>query len=209
MNQIRRIAIKGNKQGLVMHIDSTSSLEEISSELECRLQEGGAFFNGARVQLDLGERQGHPEEIDEIKRVFGSYGIIFDGIAPLSTPIKDSKKYPEQKETRALIVHRTLRSGQSINYHGTVVVLGDINPGAEVIATGEIVVLGKLRGVAHAGAAGDISASVTAASLEASQLRIGPFVSRSPDKKEAVKGGAEWARVLEGGIIVSPVFDRE
>jgi septum site-determining protein MinC len=104
-----------------------------------------------------------------------------------------------------LILRRTLRSGQKIVYKGSVVVLGDVNPGAEISAGGDIIVLGKLRGIAHAGVRGDENVSVSALALEPSQLRIGPVLSRAPDDKQSGGNGPEWARVRGGRIIVSPL----
>ena len=77
-----------------------------------------------------------------------------------------------------LLVQRSLRSGQSIHHTGSVVIMGDVNPGAEVIAGGNIVVMGSFRGVAHAGAQGDESATITAFRLRPTQLRIAGHITR-------------------------------
>src|SRR5690606_16549171 len=74
-------------------------------------------------------------------------------------------------EEQTLLVRRTIRSGQRIDYHGNVVVMGDVNAGAVVTCTGDIVVLGSLRGLAHAGAEGNDEAVVVAFRLEPTQLR--------------------------------------
>lgn len=77
----------------------------------------------------------------------------------------------------------SLRSGQKIEYPGSIVVLGDVNYGAEVIAGENIVVLGRLRGLAHAGAKGNKEAIISAGSIEANQIRISNVI-RKCDKKE-------------------------
>ena len=74
-------------------------------------------------------------------------------------------------DKNTILVQRTLRSGQSIRYGGNVVIIGDVNPGAEVTATGNIMVMGALRGVVHAGAGGDEKAVIMAFRLEPTQLR--------------------------------------
>jgi septum formation inhibitor MinC len=90
----------------------------------------------------------------------------------------------------ATLYHRgTLRGGQALHNLGNIVVIGDVNPGAELIASGDIVVFGALRGVAHAGAQGDRSARVIALELAPTQLRIatsiaadaGPHAGREPE----------------------------
>lgn len=202
----RVLQLKGSKGGLVALIDGNSSLTDIAEELTRKLAEGGEFFQGARVRLNLGGRQGCPEEIDDIKKLFTEQGLVFAGVIPHETPgERDKAEGKGEKETRALILRRTLRSGQKIVYKGAVVILGDVNPGAEISAGGDIIVLGKLRGVAHAGARGDEKVSVSALSLEPSQLRIGQVLSRAPDDKQGGGKGPEWARVQEGRIIVSPL----
>ena len=85
-----------------------------------------------------------------------------------------------------VLYHRgTLRGGQSLANVGHVVVVGDVNPGAELVAGGDIVVFGALRGVAHAGAQGDRSARVYALSLEPTQLRIATTIAAGADRSDS------------------------
>ena len=76
----------------------------------------------------------------------------------------------------ALLVKSTCRSGEIINHDGDVVVLGDVNPGAEVLAEGDIIVVGCLRGYAHAGSNGYTEATIVALSLGSPRIQIGPYV---------------------------------
>lgn len=102
-----------------------------------------------------------------------------------------------------ILVQRTLRSGQNINYDGNVVILGDVNPGAEVIASGHILVMGVLRGVVHAGASGDESATVTALVLNPTQLRISAHITRPPDGSKVLQdNGAETARIKDNEVMI-------
>ena len=101
------------------------------------------------------------------------------------------------------LYHRgTLRGGQSLQRLGTIVVMGDVNPGAELVATGDIVVFGALRGTAHAGAQGDASARVYALELRATQLRIATYIAAGD---EARRGHApEVAYVERERIAIAP-----
>jgi septum site-determining protein MinC len=109
-----------------------------------------------------------------------------------------------------LMVRQTLRSGQRVEFPGHVVVLGDVNSGAEIVAAGDIVVLGALRGLAHAGAPHDSGAVIVALGIQPPQLRIGTVISRDgagqarrePREREAQP---EIARV-EGETIVVETF---
>ena len=103
-----------------------------------------------------------------------------------------------------VLVQRTLRSGQNINYDGNVVVVGDVNPGAEIIASGHVLVLGSLRGLVHAGATGDEKASVTALFLNPTQLRIASHITRPPDNTAQLpaEDRAEIARIRHNEVVI-------
>ena len=105
----------------------------------------------------------------------------------------------------ALFLRRTLRSGQSLQHDGPVCIIGDVNPGAEIIAGGDVIVWGSLRGVVHAGAGGDETAVVCALQLAPTLLRIGDIRARSPGYRPA--GGVvipEIAQAVAGRIVVEP-----
>ncbi len=105
-------------------------------------------------------------------------------------------------DENAILVQRTLRSGQSIHYNGNVVILGDVNPGAEIVAAGNVIVMGALRGVVHAGAAGDESAIVMAFKLQPTQLRIANHITRSPDDEMTESKQPEVARIKDGVVTI-------
>lgn len=104
--------------------------------------------------------------------------------------------------TPTLLVRRTLRSGQRVRFNGNVVVLGDVNPGAEIVASGDIVVMGTLRGVAHAGATGSAEAVVVAFRLQPVQLRVGTVIGRAPDGQVARPDAPEVARLRDGALVI-------
>lgn len=114
-----------------------------------------------------------------------------------STPPID----PEEVGTSGVLVKRTLRSGRTVRSDGHVVVLGDVNPGAEVIARGDVIVWGRLRGMVHAGAHGDETAVVCALDMTPMQLRIAGHIATSPDDKRR-KPRPEVAVVRDGRIVV-------
>ncbi|NEO33020.1 MAG: septum site-determining protein MinC [Symploca sp. SIO3C6] len=81
----------------------------------------------------------------------------------------------------ALCLQITVRSGVEIRHPGTIVIIGDLNPGGSLIAAGDILVWGRLRGVAHAGATGNRKARIMALQMEPTQLRIADAVARAPE----------------------------
>jgi septum site-determining protein MinC len=113
------------------------------------------------------------------------------------TPLESA---PADDPEAGLIVRRTLRSGQQLRHPGSIAVIGDVNPGAEIVAGGDIVVWGKLRGTVHAGATGNETAVVCALDLAPTQLRIAHHFARSPEGRRR-KPTPEVARVREGKIV--------
>jgi len=112
----------------------------------------------------------------------------------------------KQASPTVLMMKQTLRSGQSVTHRGHLVIIGDVNPGAELVADGDITVWGALRGFAHAGASGNANAEIRALKFDAIQLRIANAIARSPDRHKAgssVPAGPETARVIDGKIRLS------
>lgn len=105
-------------------------------------------------------------------------------------------------DENTVLIKRTVRSGQSIQYDGNVVVLGDVNPGSEIIASGNIVVMGALRGVVHAGATGNEQATVSAFRLQPTQLRIANHITRAPDGDYLAPEQPEIARIKDGVVVI-------
>jgi septum site-determining protein MinC len=99
----------------------------------------------------------------------------------------------------------TLRGGQTLHHTGNIVVVGDVNPGAELIATGDILVFGRLAGIAHAGAQGDESARIYALDLAATQLRIATFIAAESDGPRPGITAPEAAVARDGHIVILPL----
>jgi len=132
--------------------------------------------------------------------------------APAAGPAPDQGRKPEggsAPQSAAagnpnLLVHRgTLRSGDHLQAEGSVLLLGDLNPGARISAGGHVLVWGRLRGVAHAGRRGDTSAKIVALQLRPLQLRIAGAVARGPEERPP-EGLAEEARLEAGEIRIEP-----
>ena len=114
--------------------------------------------------------------------------------SPAVTDAEQNVSHWESRRDTALFVKSTCRSGEVIRHHGDVVILGDVNPGAEIIAGGDITVFGFLRGTAHAGCGGLTKAAIVAFCLESPRLQIGPYVGVAPNsvaskRKRAKSGG--------------------
>lgn len=104
---------------------------------------------------------------------------------------------------QVLYVKQTLRSGQVVSHKGDLVIVGDVNPGAEIMAEGDITVWGSLRGIAHAGIGGNTEAEIRALNLQPIQIRIAHAIARAPDRPRITYAngtGPEIARIVEDKI---------
>ncbi len=108
----------------------------------------------------------------------------------------------EPPAANALLLRETVRSGRSVWHDGHVVIVGDVNPGAEVMASGSVIVWGRLRGLVHAGALGDATAIICALELNPTQLRIANHIAVAPDNGPG--RAPEQAAIREGQIVAEP-----
>jgi septum site-determining protein MinC len=188
----------------------------------------GTFFRGAEVALSLGPREVRRHELANMQKLLAGREVLLIAVLSESaTTVGSARKLglrtdldipqleeeeivdelalrpppidPEERGTEGVLIKRTLRNGRTIHSNGHVVVLGDVNAGAMVIAAGDVIVWGKLRGTVHAGAKGDESAVVCALYLAPTQLRIAGYITISPEDKRR-KPKPEKAMVHNGRI---------
>jgi septum site-determining protein MinC len=106
-------------------------------------------------------------------------GYCVDQQSPQET-LQQSPQPQAQLLTEPLYLETTVRSGTEIRHPGTVIIIGDLNPGSLVVAAGDILVWGRLRGVAHAGSGGNSQCMIMALQMEPTQIRIADAVARAP-----------------------------
>lgn len=131
--------------------------------------------------------------------------------AVVTLPTGEAALNPRRR-TEALVLKTTCRSGEVIRYPGDVVALADVNPGSEIIADGDIIVFGALRGLAHAGAAGDLKATIIALNLESSRIQIGPHIGEAPRaarQSKTHRTTPQVAYVRRRSIFVAPFTRRQ
>lgn len=222
LNERRQaVHIKGIKDGLLVTLGE-GTWQELETALYHQVEERAAFFQGARVALDVGNHIIRAVEMSALRDRLSERGITLWAVLSSSLvteqtaqvlglatrisvprPERSVKSLDTNLEGEgAIFVHRTLRSGFKVSHRGHIVVIGDVNPGAEIIAGGSVIVWGRLRGVVHAGAEGDESAVVCALDLEPMQLRIAGLVAVPPRKRGKVE--PELARIVSGQVTAEP-----
>lgn len=217
------VQIKGLRDGLLVSL-TEAPWDEQRAALLSHIEARQSFFHGARLALEVGNQVLHVNELVNLRDDLSERGVsLWAVISDSPTTEKTAQllglatriSRPRPQESRqftvedlgdetALFLGRTLRSGTRIDFPGHVVVVGDVNPGAEIIAEGSILVWGRLRGSVHAGAKGEASAVICALELSPMQLRIG---DESAALKTPTRPGPTTARLEKGRMILAPWQD--
>lgn len=208
------VSIKGRGRDLRVVLEDGGDPAAAERSLRDQLQRrAGAFFTGAPVTLEM---PGAAIDFDLAGRLAAAISdagmhvsAVSAGGATAAAPtgarkMDEPTAAPPDSETgglmAALIVERTLRGGQRLEHAGDVIVIGDVNPGAELVAGGSVIVWGRLRGTVEAGG-GRRGAVVCALDLAPSQLVIGTAIARAPDDPSR-HPAPEIAREVDGRIEV-------
>ena len=210
------IEIKGYGEEIFIIFSSESSFSEIETDLVDKLYKSKKFFVGTPIALDIKDHILTYEECLKLKEILvDKFDLTVSYVRSNSEEtIKNIEKIGWAIETfitrddpsdKTIIVRQTIRSGQKLKFAGNLVLIGDLNPGGEITADGDIVVFGKLRGIAHAGANGNASATITAIELSPLQLRIAEIIRRSPDSKLESRKVPETAMIKDGNIFIEDV----
>lgn len=209
------VKIKGGRKGLQLSFTEGASFDDIWKHIEQKLESGSGFFLRGTLVLVPRERF-LKEELARLQKLFHEHGLICrtmgaeDAAAAEGKPAAPAaakkqkaaapaarKKDPQVQEM--VVVNRTLRGGQEIRTASSVLVCGNVNPGAQIIAGGSIDIRGTCRGLVHAGASGDTDSFIIADHLMPTQIRIANLIARSPDHMEMTER-AERASIKMGRL---------
>ncbi|MBN1666541.1 MAG: septum site-determining protein MinC [Anaerolineales bacterium] len=218
-----KIEIKGIAEGLLITLKEGLWPDQRQALIE-HLDQQGDFLKGGRLILDIGNQILKAADLGELRDHISERGLTLWAVLSnsptteltaqsLGLATRITKARPE-RETRplvasvqsqeALLVQQTLRSGHRIEYPGHIVVIGDVNPGAEIVAGGHVIIWGRLRGTVHAGAGGDKLARVFALDLSPTQLRIAEIVSITPASKRSPRPEVAY---LQNGQVIAESWD--
>jgi septum site-determining protein MinC len=187
------VQIKGIRDGLLAAF-TAAAWDDLCFALLAQIDERPSFFQGARLAIDVGSQILKVNHLVDLRdrlseRNVSLWAVIGEspttehtaqllGLATrISKPRPEETQRADAAEGTALYINKTLRSGKRIEFPGHIVVMGDVNAGAEIVADGSVIVWGRVRGMIHAGAKGDRTATICALDLSATQLRIATEVS--------------------------------
>lgn len=212
------IQIKGLRDGLLVSLDDAPWETQLAA-LIARVDAQPSFFQGARLALDVTSQVLKVDDLVHLRDQLSERGIFLWAVISesptteqtaqlLGLATRISKPRPEEArayavedlgEETALFLDRTLRSGTRIEFAGHVVVLGDVNPGAEIVAGGNVIIWGRLRGMVHAGSKGNREAVICALDFSPMQLRIADEASAAMGPQ--TQSRPQIARINEFGSL--------
>ena len=194
---------KDNK--LVITLDKDADYLDIKAKLSQILEASSDTFLGITGTITVKGRRLLGNEETEVRNIIAEkteLEIKFEKPKQMGLATIDNIFNKDTTISTTKVYRGTIRSGQRIEFEGSVIILGDVNGGAEVIAEGNVVVLGTLRGFAHAGAKGNRSAFVAAESISPTQLRIADVIMKHEIVKGDMELGYEIASIKMGEIVI-------
>ena len=199
-----RIAIKGNKDGfnVIIQMDKFGDFNEMLEALLNKLKKGKNFFTGANLIITTELNSINERQAKILK------DSIFDQIAVKNCEFRQKEENVKKVcdgvyEGRTKFIRTTVRGGQMLTYPGNIIIVGDVNHGAEVKALGNIIVLGSLNGRVYAGDNGNEKSIIAAFSMSPELLSIAGKITVSPDNFEK-SGYPEVASLKDGEMILEP-----
>lgn len=202
---INCITINTKRDNIVIRINEDAQQDEILKELKEKLLELRKLYQNDDTPITVTGKILKNKEIDDIQKLIQeNINVEVNFESPRILGLHGIKKtYNSEIISSETKFHKgSLRSGQRMEFEGSLVILGDVNDGAEAIASDNIVVLGALRGLAHAGAKGNINAIIAASTIETSQLRIANIVKEREKQDIISEGHKQYAYVNEEGHII-------
>ncbi len=219
------VIFKATKNGITVVLDENASYEALKSALAEKTASAKDFFKNAKTSIMFKGYMLSDEQENELLEIINAntdlditFFISNDNAPDISAP----KFAPKPKEedgplnqllSEALVTAKknlttfhkgSVRSGQSIRFPGSIVVIGDVNPGGELIAEGNIIVLGILKGLAHAGCSGSHDCFVAALNMKPTQLRIAELIACFPEDEN--KAIPQYSYIKDNQIFVEPLL---
>ena len=187
------VSINLKTDEVIIKITENSTQEKIIQELSKKMKDLKKMYKDEKTPIRVVGKILSNKEMEEIREIIKSkidVEIKFD--TPTTLGLHSiTRSYKKDVGTSETTFHKgSLRSGQRLEVEGSLVIIGDVNAGAEVIAADNIAVIGTLRGLAHAGAKGNKEAIIAASTLDAVQIRISNIVKEFDMNEEYVYDNA-------------------
>ncbi len=207
------VVIKGNKHGIVVVLDADMEFSELKEHIATKFKDSAKFLGNAKMAISFEGKKLSDAQQREVLDIIAENSDLHVICIVDNDPEQDAKfekclndKLVELSNTTGQFYKGNLRSGQVLETETSIIVIGDVNPGASVISKGNIIVLGALKGTVFAGATGNENAFVLALDMYPVQIRIADTIARSPDNPiKDENREAKIAFLEEGNIYIEPV----
>lgn len=208
------VVIKGNKYGIVLVLDASIPFEQLKVNIASKFREASKFFGKCSMAISFEGRKLGTEQEQEVLEIISSNSeisilCIVDNDKKREEDFRRSinEKLDELSAHTGQFYKGTLRSGQILESESSLVILGDVNPGAKIISSGNVVVLGSLKGTVYAGVAGNPSSFVVALEMNPMQIRIGDVIARCSDNAgiKQYKSETKIAFLEDDNIYIEPL----
>ena len=207
------VIIKGNKHGIVVVLDATMDFEALKQQIAVKFKESAKFLGNAQMAISFEGRQLTDLEQREILEIIAENSdlhvicvVDFDEEKDKVFKKALDEKLLELSNATGQFYKGNLRSGQVLETETSVIIIGDVNPGASIVSKGNIIVLGSLKGTVFAGANGNTNSFVLALDMCPVQIRIADTIARSPDHPS--KGEPKETKIAfleDGNIYIEPM----
>ena len=212
------VMIKGDKYGIVLVMDKDMPFSDLLEKIAEKFSSAAKFYGNATMAISFKGRKLTVEEEKQILDTIESNTKLII-ICVVDTDEERQEMFKKAVEAKLMAqstgtgqFHKgTLRSGQVLESESSIIILGDVNPGAKVIAKGNVIVLGSLKGTIYAGINGNENAFVVALYMNPVQIRIGDTIARSPDDAISKKNMDMEPKIafVESGNIYIEKLDKD
>ena len=202
-----RIQIRGNKDGInaIVDIEKYPTFETFTEAIVDILSVRKGFYKNSVLKITCNLKNVKDEQIAFLKdQLFDKINIkdcIFDDIN--ITKDEAVRLFNGINEGKNKFIRNTVRGGQTVDFPGNLVIIGDVNSAAEVSCGGNIIVLGSIKGVVKAGRGGNRDSIIAAFSMQPELIQICDIISFAPEEEEK-PGYPEVAKIQNGSIVLEP-----
>ena len=207
------VVIKGTKSGIILVLDHALDFDTLKVQIADKFRQSSDFLGNANIALSFEGRKLTEEEQKEILDIIHNNSNLNVVCVAETDPSKArilerslEERLMELSTNTGQFYKGTLRSGQVLEFETSVIVLGDVNPGAKIVSKGNIIILGALKGNACAGAAGNSNAFILALDMSPVNIQIADLYARPDEEKRAKKEPNEpkIVYVENGNIYIEP-----
>ena len=205
------IIFKASKNKLIVVFNDGKknfNFNEVRNSFCERLDKSEKFFCGKnKIDFDI-EFKGYDfssEQKEKLTSIFYDKIKVDVDLPKKNFEVKKDSETVGNDDLKSIVYKNSLRSGQFLHYDGNVILIGDVNSGAEIVATGNIFVMGKVKGMLHAGANGNKNCIITALNIFATQIRIADIISCIPEEK--IIKQASRVYISDDKLYISPLLN--